>query len=314
MAAIIGSCVLGMSLFIFMTDFSKTLIRCSSLGSIMTNPKGGFSETMAAQIQELEQKAQVKALTAIQTGKLAELIKKREAPPQLSDSCKKYLVKAYAIEKYNRVPDVTTKQMVKGTTAEDAAIELFSFVEDRYHQKNTKQLKNDFISGTPDLFDGPAIDQSDEIIDVKCSWDIFTFLNNIASPVNRMYYHQLQGYMALSGAKRGTLAYCLVSTPDEMINDEKRKQFYRMQCVTEEDPRYIAACAKIERNMIFDDIPPSERVLKFSVDRDDKLIEQMYDRVEQARLFLLDFEKEHLFFTKGYRKEIKNDSHLGSEE
>jgi hypothetical protein len=303
-----------MGLFIFMVDFSKTLIRCSSIGSIMTNPRGIFSETMAAQIHELQQKAQIKALTAIQTGKLAELIKKRDAPSQLSDSCKKYLVKAYAIEKYNRVPDVTTKQMVKGTTAEEAAIQLFSFVEDRSHQKNKKQLKNDFICGTPDLYDGPEIDQSEEIIDVKCSWDIFTFLNNIANPVNRMYYFQLQGYMALSGAKKGTLAYCLVSTPDEMINDEKRKQFYRMQCVTEEDPRYLAACARIERNMIFDDIPPAERVLKFSVERDDKLIEQVYERVEQARVFLLEFEKDHLFFTKGYRKEVTKDVSLSQND
>ena len=66
--------------------------------------------------------------------------------------------------------------------------------------------------------------------------------------------------------------------------------------------------------MIFDDIPPSERVLKFSVERDDKLIEQIYDRVEQARLFLLDFEKDHLFFTKGYRKEIGKDVSLSQSD
>lgn len=291
-----------------MTDFSKTLIRCSSIGSIMTNPKGGYSEANADTIHELQQKSKLKPLTAIQQGKLDDLIKKRDAGPQLSESCKKYLVKAYAIEKYNRIPDITTKQMVKGTTAEDAAIELFGFVEDRPHNKNKQRLSNDFISGTPDLFDGETVVTSEEVIDVKCSWDIFTFLNNIANPVNRMYYYQLQGYMALTGAKRGTLAYCLVNTPDEMIADEKRRLFYKMQCVTEEDPRYIARASGIDRNMIFDDIPPQERVLKYSVERDDEIIGKIYDKVAKCREFLLEFEQDHLFFTKGFRKEIKKGS------
>jgi hypothetical protein len=271
----------------------------------MTNPKGMITEKQLKRLAELQHKEKFGTLTEKQLETLEELVEKRDAGVQLSESCKKYLVKAYAIEKYNRIPDVTTKQMVKGTTAEDAAIELFGFVEDRPHKKNLQRLSNSYISGTPDLFDGETIDTSEEVIDVKCSWDIFTFLNNIANPVNRMYYYQLQGYMALTGAKRGTLAYCLVNTPDEMIADEKRKLFYKMQCVTEDDPRYITRAAGIDRNMIFDDIPPQERVLKYSVERDDEIIEKIYEKVAKCREFLLDFEKDHLFFTKGFRKEIK---------
>lgn len=297
-----------------MTDFSKTLVRCSAIGSIMTNPKGTITEKQLKRLDELILKEKTGVLTEKQLETLEELTEKRDLGAQLSESSKKYLVKAYAIEKYNRVPDITTKQMVKGTTAEDAAIELFSFVEDRPHKKNKERLSNEFITGLPDLFDGESITSSEEIIDVKCSWDIFTFLNNISNVFNRMYYFQLMGYMALSGAKRGTLAYCLVNTPDEMINDEKRKQFYRMQCVTDQDPRYLTAAAQIERNMIFDDIPAAERVLKFSIDRDDEVIDRIYDKVGKCREFLLDFEQEHLFFTKGFRRELKKGLSLSTND
>lgn len=297
-----------------MTDFSKTLIRCSSIGSIMTNPKGTITEKQLKKLDELLAKQRFDKITDKQLEILEELAEKRDLGVQLSESAKKYLAKAYAIEKYQRIPDVITKQMTKGTTAEEAAIDLFSFVEDRPHKKNTERLSNEFISGTPDLFDGSSILSSEEVIDVKCSWDIFTFLNNIANPFNRMYYYQLQGYMALTGAKVGTLAYCLVNTPDEMINDEKRKLFYKMQCVTEEDPRYLAKAATIDRNMIFDDIPPQERVLKFSIERDDEVISKIYDKVGKCREFLLEFEKEHLFFMKGFRKEIKKGIPLSQNE
>jgi hypothetical protein len=287
-----------------MTDFTKTLIRCSAIGSIMTNPKGSITEKQLKRMDELFARERAGTLTEKMLETLEELTEKKLLSAQLSESAKKYLVKAYAIEKYNRIPDVTTKQMVKGTTAEDAAIDLFSFIEDRAHEKNRQQLRNDFICGTPDLFDGKDILESDEVIDVKCSWDIFTFLANISNPFNQMYYYQLQGYMALTGAKKGTLAYCLVNTPDEMINQEKKNAFFRMQCVTEEDPRFKARALTIERNMIFDDIPAQERVLKYSIDRDDAVITQIYEKVKKCREFLLEFEKEHLFFTKGFRKEL----------
>lgn len=288
-----------------MTDFSKTLMRCSSIGAIMTDPRGMITEKQLLQIHELQDKAKFKPLTTIQEEKLDELIEKRDLGVQLSNSCKKYLIRTYAIEKYHRQPDILTKQMVKGITAEEVAIDLFNLVEGRIYGKNTKRLNNDYISGTPDLFDGPELTESEQVIDLKCSWDIMTFLNNIANPFNKMYYWQLQGYMALSGATRGTLAYCLVNTPEEMINSEKYKLFNNMQCVTEESPAYILAAAKLEFNMKFDDIPPEERILKFYIDRNDEDIARIYQKVVKCREFLMEFEDQHKFFTKDQRREAR---------
>lgn len=293
--------------FYFMTDFSKTIIRCSAIGSIMSDAKGTrFTEKDEETISLLQTKMGIKgkALTANQSEKLDFLTAKKTNGPQLSDSCKKYLVRAYALEKYNRIKEEPiTKQMVKGITCEEDSITLFSRVEKKFYNKNIQRLRNDFLSGTPDLYDGSTVHSSSEIIDIKSSWDISTFLNNIDGPLNPIYYWQLQGYMALSGAKIGTVAYCLVNMSDEMIAEEKRKLFYKMNVPTEENIEYKKACAEIDRNMIFDDIPKEERVLRFTVERNNDDIERIYKKVIKCREFLADFEIKHLFFTKNHRRE-----------
>src|SRR5690606_9498298 len=138
-----------------------------------------------------------------------------------------------------------------------------------FFKKNEDHLRNDFIMGTPDLYKGESITKATEIIDIKSSWDIFTFFRNSVKKVNAQYYWQLQGYMALTGAKQASLAYCLVSTPDSFINDEKRKVFYKMNIATEDNEIYQDACRHLELSMVYEDIPVQERVIEFSIDRDD---------------------------------------------
>jgi hypothetical protein len=269
----------------------------------MSNAKGTtFTEKDAIDFAALATKKT--ALTDLQEKRLTVLKGKKEYGPQLGEGAKKYLVRTYALEKYNRIKDEPiTKQMVKGIIGEDDSIDLFCRVEKKFYNKNKERIKNDFLIGTPDLYDGSTIHSSGEIIDIKSSWDITTFLNNIDGDLNPMYYWQLQGYMALSGAKIGTVAYCLANMPIEIMTDEKRKLFYKMNCVTDESPEYVKACAEMERNMIFDDIPMEERVLRFTVERNDDDIQRIYDRVVKCREFLFDFEKKHLFFTKNHRRE-----------
>lgn len=266
----------------------------------MTNPKGVITEKQLVKLAELEAKDRLGTLTDKQVETMTELLEKQQLAGELSETAKKYLKTAYCIEKYHRVPDIQTKEMIKGTTAEDTAIQLFSFVEARPYFKNKENLKNDFISGTPDLL----AEDLDEVIDIKCSWSLFTFANNIDAPMNAMYYAQLQGYMALAEVNTGVLAYCLVNAPPEMIEDEKKRLFYRMQCVTEDDPRYLAKVKAIERNMIFDDIPPEERVLKFSIQRDDEFIDRVYQKVGKCREYLQTFDRNHEYFIKGNRMEF----------
>ncbi len=243
-------------------NWENILIRCSSLGSIMTDPK----EKAAKEAGEL------------------------------SKTAKTELKKIYIKEKYGREKDITTKQMQKGIEVEEESITLLSRVQKKMLYKNEERLSNDFITGLPDVFEGKSIREADSITDIKSSYDLNSFLNNVGEPLDRDYYYQLQGYMALSGAKIAYIAYCLVDTPAHIIESEKLRLLRSMNVISEESPEFIAEAMKLEKNMTFGDIPKEERVLVFTVHRDDDVIQKAYEKVAKARLYLAEFEKMHLNF------------------
>ena len=194
--------------------------------------------------------------------------------------------------------------MKKGILVEDNSIEMFSVIDGTLYQKNESRISNEFISGTPDLHDGDNIMECNEIIDIKSSWDIFTFLSNVKEPMSDMHYWQLQGYMALTGASIGTIAHCLTNTPESIIEGEKYNLLRNIDVATEEDPKFKKELVKLLRNRIFDDIPLYERVLTISIERNEEDIDKIYKKVTKCREFLSEFEQEHLVFSKNHRKKV----------
>ena len=305
-----------------MTDFSKTLIRCSAIGHVMTEPRGKTSaEKYADALEELATE-QVK-YDAMSNKDAKSAINKKEKITKLesiiyelskikdfivlSDTCKTYLIQAYVLSKYGRVREVTTKQMVKGIISEDESIMMFSLLEGVMYGKNTERIANGYIIGTPDLYDGEDILNCNEIIDIKSCWDIFTFLSNVEKPENDLYYWQLQGYMALTGAKFGTVAYCLTNTPDSIVEGEKWNLLRRMDVATEDDLNFKREFALLQANRKYDDIPFEDRVLTYSIPRNDEDIDKVYQKVEKCREFLNEFEEMHIKFSKNYRKSLAKD-------
>jgi hypothetical protein len=220
-------------------------IRCSSIGYIMTEPRSK-SET-------------------------------------LSETCKTHLIDVFVANKYSRNTDIFNKYVNKGLAVEEDGITLLSLHTKNFYKKNDKRLKNDWINGEPDLFDGLSIEEANTIIDIKCSWDLFTFSRSKYGSLNKHYWWQLQGYMALTGATKAQLCYCLVDTPLIMIMDEKKKLMWKMGAGTEEDENYIKACEEIDNSMIFDDISMNERIHIIDIERDDAAIESIYKKVKQCR-------------------------------
>lgn len=243
-------------------NWENILIRCSSIGSVMTDPKEKAAKDAG----------------------------------ELSKTAKTELKKIYIKEKYGREKDITTKQMQKGIEVEEESITLLSRVQKKMLYKNEERLSNNFITGLPDIYEGKSIREADSITDIKSSYDLHSFLNNIGESLDRDYYYQLQGYMALSGANVAYIAYCLVDTPAHIIESEKYRLLKSMNVISEESPEFIAEAQRLERNMTFGDIPKEERVLIFKVDRDDSVIQKIYDKVAKARLFLAEFEQTHLNF------------------
>jgi hypothetical protein len=186
---------------------------------------------------------------------------------------------------YGRQSDISNRYIEKGLMVEEDSITLYSRIKKTFFKKNDRHLSNSFIKGTPDLFTGLEISAADQILDIKSSWDIYTFFRVHTQPLNKMYYWQLQGYMALTGASSAKLVYCLVNTPDVLINDEKRRLLYKMG-VAEESKTYEAACQELDQAMRFDDIPMKERVIELEITRNDEDIKRLYERIEFARIYL----------------------------
>ena len=209
----------------------------------------------------------------------------------LSKTAQKHLLDVYISEKYNRRRDIQTKQMKKGIEVEQESIDLLSMYLKKPFAKNTERFSNKHITGLPDIID-------DGIIDIKSSYDLWTFLGNIPDKLDNLYYWQMQSYMWLTGKTKATIAYCLVNTPDNIIQQEKYYLLKKMDVISEESPEFVKEAMKIELNMKFDDIVMDERILMFHVDRNEDDILKMQHKVEKAREYLKSIEELHTNFNK----------------
>ena len=245
-----------------MINFNETLIRASSVGYLMTEP-----------VSKADKEAGL-----------------------LSKTAQKHLLDVYITEKYGRKRDIQTKQMKKGVEVEGNSIEMLSEYLKKPLEKNEERFKNDFITGLPDIIDG------NHIIDVKSSYDLWTFLGNLPDKLDNLYYWQLMSYMWLTGAISGSIAYCLSNTPDNIIEQEKYYLLKRMDVISEESPEFVREAMKIEFNMKFDDIDIAERVLLYKVDRNEDDILKIQYKVERAREYLIQIEETHKNFNNGKSK------------
>jgi hypothetical protein len=244
-------------------DWSNIKIRCSAIGAIMTEPKDAAAKKNG----------------------------------DLSKTAKTYLIQTYIKAKYDREKDITTKEMEKGITQECEGIKMLGEFYGLELEKNELEFSNEFLTGHPDVLNEKLYEYL-HLHDTKLSWDIWTLLANVLDPLDAGYNGQMQGYMAITGARSAEVDYILTDASERLINDEKRKLLYRMDVATDLDPGYVEAAAGVEINMIYPDIPLSEKILIFTVERDDNYIERVYKKVEKCREFLAWFEEKHKNFNK----------------
>lgn len=239
-------------------DFSKVKIHCSSLGVLFIEPRDAAAKKAG----------------------------------ELSATAKAHLIKVYIQEYWGRRRDISTKEIKKGTVSEPQSIELISILDDKTYEKNDEIKENEWIIGTPDVV------EELEIQDVKSSYDAETFIPLLIDPLEKMYEYQMQGYMWLFDKEKALVRRCLVSTPDSIVNEEKRWLLNRMDVISEESPEYKRAAAKLEYNLIFDDIPPEERVITHEVLRSEEIIAAIPAKVEKAREFLKFLHEKHASLNK----------------
>jgi hypothetical protein len=207
----------------------------------------------------------------------------RSKSETLSETTKKYLTEVLVQYKYGRKKDVVNKYIQKGLLSEENSLTLLSRVNKTMYLKNEKYYHNDFVCGTPYILTEHAGELTG--IDIKTSWDIWTFMYSKTESLNKDYYWQLQGYMALTGAKKAYLSYCLVDTPDVLINDAKRKFMWNAG-ILDENVITDEVFEQIEKNCIFSDIPIQERVHTIEIQYNQADIDRLYMRVEECREYI----------------------------
>jgi hypothetical protein len=185
---------------------------------------------------------------------------------------------------YNRQRDILNKYTQKGNEVEDNSID---FIADElgygFLAKNEKFFENEFMQGTPDII------LANEIIDVKNSWDCFTFPLFEKELPNSDFFYQAQVYMELVGRENYKVIYVLSDTPLHLIE----KEAYWFCKNNGYDELDLDILDKFIAKMTYSDIPNNLKIKVFEIKKDQEVIEKLKSRVIECRNFIktLTYEK-----------------------
>jgi hypothetical protein len=256
----------------------KLLIRASALGKIMSDDaKNKITEKQSLTLEGLLSKIKL-------TNKQAELrdalLLKRDAKPELSKGGKTYIKEIWLENNYDIKQEISNKYIDKGNIVEDLSIELASYTINTDNvkvslYKNDEYFENDYVCGTPDVI------TDTHIIDVKSSWSAATFPFFDETLSNKNYEWQLKAYMWLTNIHKSYLSYCLVPTPEILIQDEiKRISWKRGEIeISEETEEEVREFHNLDK------IPIWERIKSFEVKLTGEDIKKMKEKVKLARAY-----------------------------
>ena len=215
----------------------------------------------------------------------------------------KLAIHVYLETKYGRVKEFSSKYTDKGLSCEESAINALNSIHQKQYVKNEVRICNDFITGECDIDDK----ESDLIIDVKNSWDLFTF-HDAKTTDNKNYEFQGQCYMELYNRSNFSLIYMLEDAPDNIILKELERESYKWNGETPEwrevqiigsmiynaenfnrfiDIRSLGGDSFTDKLIdTYIEIPQTERMHIKSYERDSKKYDFIKSRVLEARKFL----------------------------
>ena len=160
---------------------------------------------------------------------------------------------------YGYRKNVSTKQIEKGIEYENDAIEAaIDWCDLPFVVKNDKRFSDDYFTGEPDIL------TRDSVIDIKNSWDFSTFPLFEDEIPTEGYALQVQIYMHLTGKKKASVIYVLLTTPESYNNPE----------------------------MTYDHVDKKFRYKKFDFDYDPEIIEKLKEKVIDCRTYIKQKENE----------------------
>jgi len=191
-----------------------------------------------------------------------------------SQTTKTYIQELVLRDKYGIQKEFSSRYTDKGNEVEDKSIELCNNVLDLgFLWKNEDYFENDYITGTPD------VNTDTVLLDVKSSWDATTFPFFESELPNKDYFYQLQGYMWLTGKEKSLLCYCLINTPPLIVEDEIRREHWKLHLIDED----LVLREHVLKKHNFDHIPMEKRIRVYEVEKDEQVIETLKEKIELAR-------------------------------
>lgn len=195
----------------------------------------------------------------------------------LSATSKSYCEEWVKEQLYSRRHEFSSKQTQKGNEVEDESLDfLANKLSLGFIIKNEKWFENDYFTGTPDAI------LKDLIIDVKNSWDCFTFPLFDLSVPNKDYYWQAQVYMDLVGIDEYKLVYVLSDTPMHLI---EREAYFQSKNQGFEDLE-INILKKCLKSMTYGDIDNSLKIKVFDIQKNQEDIDFLKGQVEKCRNYI----------------------------
>lgn len=285
----------------------EILFRSHRAGDIMTDAKGTTltEKQLATWNKHADKIRSGGKLTPTQQTEFANFTKRKNASFQLSDTAKSAVRAVWLGTEKGFRKDIKSKFLDKGIFGEEHGISLLSEVDNRFYSKNVERITKGNRSGecdikvkldpkfsmNPELYKGRKVKV---IMDVKCSWDPETFMN---AGFDKGYEWQGRDYLDLYDCDEFWLRYCLVDTPEHLINKEKEWKWreFESDSMSDEERHNMEEKMKpiydqIDLNNRFSTSPmytPEERVKTFKITRDDVIFQKYLDRIPHC----LDFYK-----------------------
>ncbi|MBK7377371.1 MAG: hypothetical protein IPJ02_18005 [Chitinophagaceae bacterium] len=280
-------------------DFSKTKLICTQLGTIMSEPKGALTDKMFTRLEYLKSRPELTEIMNLERIELQFRMDNYD-PTALSKGCMNYLMFIYQYLKYGKQVYHIRKSkrqvtaMNRGSTMEKTSFEIIKRVTGQNLFRHKTHLSNDFLKGQLDVIDGQTLKKAKKIIDVKTSYSQFDFMKCVNSDVVRSYNFQMHGYFAITGKEYGEVYHVLPDFTEDVIQENKDKMM-ELLCpdgvITDE---FMEEWQYAEDNMRFSHIPDEDRIIMYPIERDEKIIGKIYEKVEFCRGWLAKFEEKHL--------------------
>lgn len=310
-----------------MSIFKDYKFHCHSLGKLMTNlPCEQTISDLENKIFEQEKERdtlvnangnKVKWTEAKETNlnALKERLK-REQSNELSSGVISELDSIFNAVYWERKQLLDTKEIRKGLSEENEGIKLINWFEGTNLSKNETRYYNEYLSGEPDLIHS-------RIDDNKCSYSLESF-DNKDKPTNDNIW-QIKAYIWLMHSNNievenvGRVYYTLVNNSLDEIKrkvDYLNNKYYVNNCIEESTDdqeviiEYYKDLRQLYHNNIFDvkafkeknkpfdlefpirDMPKSRRIKFFEVEYTEKDKENMINRLDKCREYLIKKEAE----------------------